>query len=248
MEFELAIYVACAFLVAGAVKGVSGLGLPTVAMGLLSLVMAPSAAAALLVAPSVTTNVLQSFGRRFPRVASELWPMWIAIPAGTFFSPIAPLTHGGPGVRIGLGLLLAIYGLYGLRKPQFTLRGSRRTTLLLSAVAGYATGVLTAATGIFVMPMVVFLQVLSFNKDEMVQALGISFLVCTAALAVSLGWRESLAASLSLPGALALAAALVGLSIGAFLRRFLDLGAFRKVLYTVFVALGTGMVIKGFTL
>ena len=47
------------FLLAGLVKGVIGLGLPTVSMGLLSLMMAPSKAASLLIVPSFITNVWQ---------------------------------------------------------------------------------------------------------------------------------------------------------------------------------------------
>ena len=47
------------FLIAGFVKGVIGLGLPTVSMGLLSLVMAPAKAASLLIVPSFVTNVWQ---------------------------------------------------------------------------------------------------------------------------------------------------------------------------------------------
>ena len=47
------------FLLAGFVEGVIGLGLPTVSMGLLSLVMAPAKAAALLIVPSFVTNVWQ---------------------------------------------------------------------------------------------------------------------------------------------------------------------------------------------
>ena len=54
------------FLVAGCVKGVIGLGLPTVSMGLLSLVMAPAKAASLLIVPSFVTNVWQlAAGRNF---------------------------------------------------------------------------------------------------------------------------------------------------------------------------------------
>jgi hypothetical protein len=50
------------FVLAGFVKGVIGLGLPTVAMGLLALVMTPAQAAALLVVPSFLTNVWQAMG------------------------------------------------------------------------------------------------------------------------------------------------------------------------------------------
>ncbi len=47
------------FLIAGFVKGVIGLGLPTVSMGLLSVVMPPAKAASLLIVPSFVTNVWQ---------------------------------------------------------------------------------------------------------------------------------------------------------------------------------------------
>jgi uncharacterized membrane protein YfcA len=48
-----------AFLLAGLVKGVIGLGLPTVAIGLLGLLMTPAQAAAILVVPSLVTNIWQ---------------------------------------------------------------------------------------------------------------------------------------------------------------------------------------------
>ena len=47
------------FLLAGFVKGVVGLGLPTVVMALLALALPPAQAAALLIVPSAVTNVWQ---------------------------------------------------------------------------------------------------------------------------------------------------------------------------------------------
>jgi len=46
-----------AFLLAGFVKGFTGMGLPTVATGLLTVVMAPAQAAGLLVMPNFVTNI-----------------------------------------------------------------------------------------------------------------------------------------------------------------------------------------------
>lgn len=51
------VFIATVFVLAGLVKGVIGLGLPTIAMGLLALVMAPIEAAAILILPSFLTNV-----------------------------------------------------------------------------------------------------------------------------------------------------------------------------------------------
>jgi uncharacterized protein len=68
-----------AFLIAGFAKGVIGLGLPTVSMGLLSLVKAPAKAASLLIVPSFVTNLWQlAAGPSFGRLARRLGSCWRA--------------------------------------------------------------------------------------------------------------------------------------------------------------------------
>jgi hypothetical protein len=52
---ETTIAIAATFTLAGSVKGVIGLGLPTIAVGLLTLMMPPAHAAALLIVPSTVT-------------------------------------------------------------------------------------------------------------------------------------------------------------------------------------------------
>jgi uncharacterized membrane protein YfcA len=75
-----------AFLLAGFVKGVIGLGLPTISMGLLSVVVPPAKAASLLIVPSFVTNVWQlAAGPSFRRLAYRLWPM-----LGAWFSARLP--------------------------------------------------------------------------------------------------------------------------------------------------------------
>ena len=77
--------VALTFCLAGFVKGVLGLGLPTLAMGLLGVVMAPAEAAALLIVPSLVTNIWQlSAGPRLAELVRLLWPMLAGICVGTW--------------------------------------------------------------------------------------------------------------------------------------------------------------------
>ena len=72
------------FLLAGTVKGVIGLGLPTVAMGMLGLAMLPAQAAVLLIIPSTVTNLWQlSFGGHLGALLKRLWPMLLLIFLGT---------------------------------------------------------------------------------------------------------------------------------------------------------------------
>ena len=59
--------IALTFFLAGIVKGVTGMGLPTVSMGILGAIMSPVSAASLLVIPSFVTNFWQLFtGPDFP--------------------------------------------------------------------------------------------------------------------------------------------------------------------------------------
>ena len=64
------------FLLAGLVKGTIGLGLPTVSVGLLGLLMPPAQAAAILIVPSLVTNVWQALvGGSFWELVRRLWPV-----------------------------------------------------------------------------------------------------------------------------------------------------------------------------
>ena len=98
-----------AFLLAGFVKGFTGMGLPTVATGLLTIVMLPAQAAGLLVMPNFVTNILQAFaGGRLRALLRRFWPMLGGIFVGT--APGAGfLTGNNAGAAAAaLGVLLVV--------------------------------------------------------------------------------------------------------------------------------------------
>ena len=82
---------------------------------------------------------------------------------------------------MALGIALLIYAGYALLAPALTV--PPRFELWLSPLIGLATGVITGITGVFVMPAVPYLQALNLDKDELVQALGLTFTISTLALA-----------------------------------------------------------------
>ncbi len=244
MDLLLLGLIAAVFLGAGAIKGVSGMGLPTFSLALLGLFMPAATAATLMLLPSLLTNIAQCIGPHARALARRLWPMWLMLAAATVFSPLPDLGRAGPGARLTLGAVLLAYGGWGLARPAVPDPG--RFARPLGGVAGALSGLLTAATGVFVMPMVPYLQSLRLEKDVMIQALGLSFLVATLALAVRLGPLAVLSgAAVPLAGhAVALAAAFAGLGLGAVLRRRLPLPVFQRALYSVFIALGALMIVR----
>jgi len=225
------------FFVAGAVKGVIGLGLPTVAMGLLGLAMAPAQAAALLVVPSMVTNVWQlAAGGRFVHLARRLWPLLAGVVAGTWLTAALAGTGSQPWAVRALGVALVLYAAFGLM--AFQLRVPPGAERRLGAAAGLATGAVTAATGVFVIPAVPYLQALGLARDELVQALGMAFTVSTLALAVALARGGALGYQQMAASLAALVPAMAGMWAGQVLRHRISPAAFRRGFFTGLGLLG----------
>jgi uncharacterized membrane protein YfcA len=240
-----AAFIGLTFLLAGFVKGVVGLGLPTVAVGLLGLVMPPAQAAALLVAPSMVTNVVQLFsGPRFGQLLQRLWPMLAAICAGTWLCAALVPARMMAYATAALGVALVLYAVVGLAAVKMTVAPASERWL--GPLAGFVTGAITAVTGVFVIPAVPYLQGLGLDKESMVQALGLSFTVSTIALAVSLAMGGAL---LHMPvlGAslLALAPALGGMLIGQWLRHRISAERFRRLFFCGLLVLGGELALRG---
>ncbi|HDR8857818.1 TPA: sulfite exporter TauE/SafE family protein [Burkholderia territorii] len=244
MQIDTLTIVVLVFLLAGAVKGMIGLGLPTIAMGLLTLAMPPSAAASLLLVPSFITNVWQLWlGPSFGSLLRRLWPLLAGLTIGTL---TGALTGGLPGLAAGsawthaaLGVVLVAYGCWGLAAARLPAPG--RHEKWLSAVAGYLTGVVTAATGVFVVPAVPYLQALRLPKDDLIQALGLSFTASTVALALQLRVTGALQTVDLGVSVLALVPALAGMMGGQYARRVMSENAFKRCFFVGMIALGAYM-------
>jgi hypothetical protein len=236
-------FVAAVFVLAGFSKGVIGLGLPTIAMGLLALVMPPVQAAAILMLPSFVTNIWQmAAGPGLLPLVRRLWPMLLAVCVGTW---AAAGLMTGAYARFGtvaLGVALMLYALSGL--AAFRIRSRPLLEPWLGAAVGGTTGVITAATGVFVIPAVPYLAAIALEKEALMQALGLSFLVSTLALSVNLAHAGALDAALAGPTLLALAAAGAGMALGQALRRKLSAAAFRRWFFLGLLALGAWLVLR----
>src|ERR1700722_3101550 len=225
------------FLLAGFVKGVIGLGLPTVSMGLLTLVMAPAKAASLLIVPSFVTNVWQlAAGTSFKRLAYRLCPMLAGVVVGTLAGTgLLTGSHAGQAA-IALGLLLMLYALLGLTSVRFSV--PPRVERWLGPLIGAVTGLVTAATGVFVIPAVPYLGALNLDKEDMIQALGLSFTVSTIALAVALATGGAFALGDIGVSTAALAPALLGMAAGGAVRGRFSEKTFRLVFFGGLLVLG----------
>jgi uncharacterized membrane protein YfcA len=231
------LFIAVVFLLAGFVKGAIGLGLPTVSMGLLAVAMPPVHALALVIVPGILTNIWQTFVGPYLRdIMRRLWPLLLGLAAGIWLNA-GSMT--GPYARystIVLGFLLVIYAVIGLRKANLHI--ARHNEKWVGAIVGLITGVISAATGVQVIPSMPFLQAIGMERDELVQALGVFFTLATVALAFNLSSAGVLNESTALPGVVALACSFTGMAIGQAVRTRMEPESFRRWFLNAMMVLG----------
>jgi uncharacterized protein len=139
-------------------------------------------------------------------------------------------------ILVGLTFLVAgaVKGVIGLGLP----------TVAIGLLVMVMTPAQAAATGVFAIPSVPYLQALGLDKDALVQALGLSFTVATLALGADLvraGVLEGATAATSLA---ALAPALIGMALGQWLRNRIRSELFRVCFLVALIVLGSHLLLR----
>jgi uncharacterized membrane protein YfcA len=229
------------FLLAGLVKGMVGLGLPTIAMGLLCLFMQPIEAAAFVVIPNALTNMWQMIaGPAFAALARRLALLLIAVASGTFAS-IGLLASGrGSIATVLLGLVLMAYALHGLTSTQVQV--NPKYEWLASPVVGAVSGLLNGATGVFVVPATPYLASLRMSKDELIQSVGMLAFTAGIALGAAL-WLSGRYSATDMSW-IGLVPAVAGMYIGLRIRHRLNPVLFRRWFLVGLVLLGGYMLLR----
>lgn len=229
--------VAGTFFIAGAVKGVIGLGLPTVSLALLAVALDLPTAMALLLVPSFVTNFWQSVvGGNARRILYRLWP-FLFMATVTVWIGVGALTRVDPSLLTALlGALLVTYSVVNLAGMRLAI--PTRYELWAGPLIGSANGVLTGMTGSFVVPGVMFLQAIGLSRDVLIQAMGMLFTASTLALAAALQQADLLTTSHGIVSGAAVLPAIVGMIVGQRVRTSLSEQRFRKVFFIALLVLG----------
>ena len=220
-----------------------GLGLPTVSLGLLTATVGLTEAMALMVVPSLVTNLWQGLvGGALVPLLRRLGSALIAAALGIWLAA-GVLVGADKALLAGLlGLSLCLYAAVGLGRPALPSPG--RHEVWASPLVGGVTGVLTGLTGSFVVPAVPYLQTLGLGRDALVQAMGVWFTVSTVVLGAALGRHDLLPLGLGGLSAAAVVPALIGMWLGQRLRGRLSEAQFRKVFFWALLGLGAFIALR----
>lgn len=235
------------FLFAGFIKGVIGIGLPTIAIALLAAIFDLKAGLALIVVPAFTTNLWQAmYGGHFRIIARRLAVFIVTAMVGIWLG-VGVLSGADALVMSGLfGVMLCIYSAIALATPQIPPPG--RIEPFIAPVIGGISGFVAGLMGSFVVPGSLYLQALGMQRDIFVQAMGITFLCAAIALGVSLVGHGMMPHELGILSFAALAPALTGMAVGQHVRKRIPEERFRHVFFFGMLALGLYMAFRAFAL
>ena len=232
--------VATAFVVAGIAKGALGMGLPPVALGILSFALPLEASLAIMVIPTMTTNVWQAiYGGGFRSLLRRFGSMAAASVVALLGVALAFGKLGTPTAAGWVGVVLVVYALLALTawRPAVPRHAERWANPLIGALSGSVAGI----TGVAAVPFLPYMQSLDMDRHELVQGLGIMFLFIIGALMMALALQGSFT-PLNLAGGIgAIAPTFLGVWLGQKARARISPDRFRLVFLIGMLLVGLQM-------
>ena len=226
-----------AILLAGLLKGTIGVGFQTVGIAFLTIITNLPNAIALLLIPSLVTNIWQAgVGGKLIIILIRLWPLIITASMMVWFGSIALTSVSLSYLSVLLGVLLIIYSTFSLFGLRFEVK--TKNEWWLAPFIGLINGVLTGMTGIFVVPCVFYFQAIGFRKDTLIQSMGVLFTALTLMLIVSLKTQDILTLELSGWSAFAIFPAIIGVLVGQLMRKRISEVIFKKIFFLCLIFLG----------
>ena len=173
------------FLIAGVVKGLVGLGLPTITIALTSLVLPLSDTIALIALPTIFTNLWQAaVGGKFWRILRRQWPLIVPL-AVTLYLTMWTVGRKAPDwAFLVLAIVLVVYSALGLFRIRLQIHADLEKPL--APVIGVISGFVAGLVGVPVIPLMPYLQGLDIKPTELVQTLGVVLCATSLTLTVSL--------------------------------------------------------------
>jgi uncharacterized membrane protein YfcA len=229
--------IALSLFCAGWVKGIFGMGLPAVSLGLLSLLMAPVEAATLIVVPTLATNAWQFFtGTQRLALSARLATLLLGVVIGTAASSGFLTGSHTALVSLALASVLILYAAVGLFAARLAVPSHAESWA--SPLIGLLTGTINGATGVSVMPLVPYLNSIGLQRDVLIQAMGLVFMVAMLSLATCLALTGHLHVASAGASTLALIPVFAGMYAGQVIRIRLHADDFRKWFFVGLIVLG----------
>jgi len=239
------IYIFTVFFVSAFLKSLTGLGFSTICLGFLAALLDIKIAILLVLLPSMSSNLLVMWqAGRFKEALKRFWPLYLSAIPGLILG-IWFLGSSSNEIPKGiLGLLLILYGLWGLINGLITI--TKKQEKQFSTPVGFISGLANGVTGSQIMPIMPYLLSLNLNRDLFVQTINTAFTINSLIMMIGLANMGVISLpilSLSAAGIIPVA---VGIYLGGKIRQRISDDSFRKMVLALFILLGLNLFLRLF--
>lgn len=241
----LSLFLFAVFLTAGAIKGAVGMGLPTTALGLMTLLLDPRLAIALMLIPMLVSNGWQVHrSGDTARALGTYRPFAIALVVLVAVTVLVTADVPDRLLMAGLGLAILVFIFVTATRwaPPIADRHDRAAQV----VSGTTAGVMGGLIGVWAPPLAVYLAARNTQKEEFVRASGLLIFLGSVPLALGYIWQGVLTVQLGLVGAALLVPTFAGFRLGEITRHKLSESAFRRLLLWVFFFMALNLLRRAF--
>jgi uncharacterized membrane protein YfcA len=225
------------FLLAGTVKGLVGMGLPTITIALTSLALPLTEAIALIALPTIFTNVWQAaIGGQFRIILRRQWPLIVTLVISLYLTMWLVGQKGPSWAFLVLAAVLIVYSGLGLLRIRLHIHADLEKPLapVIGTVAGFVAGLV----GVPIIPLMPYLQGLDIKPSELVQSLGVVLCATSFTLTATLLNFGLLDGPRAIVSAAAVVPALAGMWVGQQIRLRLSVEQFRLAVFWALLLTG----------
>ena len=219
----------------GLVKGVTGMGLPPIAIPIIAIFVGVEEAVVIMAIPGVVSNVWLVVEHRAGLPSVRNLP--ILVGAGTIGVVIGTfllIELDERPLQLAVAATISVYLTVSLLRPE--LRLSRRFAGMLVAPVGLATGVLQGAIGISSPVLASYLHALKLPQSQFVMTISMVWIIFAVLQTVAVASFGLLTADRVLAGLLALVPITIMLQVGIRVGRHLSTVAFHRLVALVMAA------------
>jgi uncharacterized protein len=226
----------------GVVKGITGIGLPIVAMAFILNFVDPKVTLAILVLPILVTNLWQAARTgNIMQPLKRFWLMTVTFLVCLFIGARLVVKLDADMLFAVLGVCVVAFSASNLiRPPVHPLRPT--TERWVGPIAGGLGGILGGISTIWGPPMMMYLMMLKLDKETWIRTVGLIWFAGAIPLTIAY-WQNGVLNSDTAPlSAYACIPGMVGIRIGEIIRDRIRQETFRKVMLAALVIIGLNLI------
>jgi uncharacterized membrane protein YfcA len=243
METQIIIFVQLSFLFAAFLKGITGMGFSTICLAVLSLYLEPRVTIPVIILPSISSNVFVMIQvGRFREALLRFWYVYLFALPGLYLGVQLLYFSDSSVSRVALGITLMLYGFWSLMVRTVLLPS--RLERPLAVPVGFCTGIINGLTGSQILPLLPYMISLRLERDLFIQAVNISFTLCSLVMLLLLSWLEIMESGLFMVSAVGIVGVALGICAGGWVRTLLPEARYQQAVLVFLLLIGLSLVVR----